>query len=77
MSRTSLSFLFSIIITCSSIITIQSMDLSYAQPVSGDPPCENYLEREERFLDRYEADTDNNGKQQSFQSSFKNGGPCI
>jgi len=77
MSRTNLGFLFSIIIA-SSIISVQSIHLSsYAQPVSGDPPCENHLDREERFLDRYEADTDNNGKQQSFQSSFKNGGPCM
>jgi len=76
MLKTSLSFLFSIIITLS-ISSVLSIDVSFAQPVSGDPPCDNYLDREERFLDRYEGDPDINGKQQSFQSSFKNGGPCM
>ena len=54
-----------------------SVDFSFAQPVSGDPPCDNYLDREDRFVDRYEADPDNNGKQQSAQSSFQNEGPCM
>ena len=38
--------------------------------------CENQHEREDRFLDIYEADPDNNGKLQSFISSFKNTEPC-
>ncbi len=71
-----MSFLFAIMITLS-VWSLLSVGFSFAQPVSGDPPCDTYLEREEEFLDRYEADPDNNGKQQSFQSSFKNGGPCM
>ena len=76
MLKTSLSFLFAIITTLT-VSSLLSVDFSFAQPVSGDPPCDNYLDREERFLDRYEADPDNNGKQESFQSSFQNGGPCM
>ncbi len=77
MATICLAFLSSIIVTTFGIATISSIDLSSAQPVTGDPPCANYLDREERFLDRYEADPDNNGKLESFQSSFKNGGPCF
>jgi hypothetical protein len=76
MLKISLSFHFAIIITLS-VSSLLSVDFSFAQPVSGDPQCDNYLDREEEFLDLYEADPDNNGKQQSFQSSFKNGGPCM
>jgi hypothetical protein len=43
---------------------------------ASDSQCENQHEREDRFLDRYEADPDNNGKLQSFISSFKNTEPC-
>jgi hypothetical protein len=74
---TNFVLLQAIIITTLSIASLSFIDISWAQPVSGDPPCENYLEREDRFLDRYEADPDNNGKQESFQSSFQNGGPCL
>ena len=71
-----MSFLFAIITTLT-VSSVLSVDFSFAQPVSGDPPCDNYLDREDRFVDRYEADPDNNGKQQSAQSSFQNEGPCM
>jgi hypothetical protein len=41
-----------------------------------DSQCQNQHEREDRFLDRYEEDPENNGKLQSFISSFKNTEPC-
>ncbi len=77
MTITSLSFLFAIIVTTFGIAAVSTIDVTLAQSLKEGPECDNYLEREERFLDRYESDPDNNGKQESFQSSFQNGGPCF
>ena len=56
-----------------SMTMINTVPLVFA---GSDSQCENQHEREDRFLDRYEADPDNNGKLQSFISSFKNTEPC-
>jgi hypothetical protein len=61
-----------------------NIPIAMATAATGDPQCDNYFERKDRFADRDE-DIDENpneghgdrGEKESFINSFKNGGPCL